>query len=131
MRELVDVQGPNYTAREAVVDIRKNGEFVGQVRPQKRQYLVQQSPMTEAGILAGWNRDLVISMGDQLGNDTWSVRVQYKPLVRFIWGGCLLMALGGLLAASDRRYRMPARERERERERERKAAGEPRPLEST
>ena len=114
MRELRNVQGPNFRAREAVVDVRRlNGEFVGELRPQKRQYMVQQSPMTEAGILAGWNRDLLISMGDQIGTDTWSVRVQYKPLVRFIWLGCLLMAIGGLVAVSDRRYRVPAEQRVR------------------
>ena len=110
MRELLDVQGPNYMAREAVVDVRKDSEFVAQLRPQKRQYLVQQSPMTEAGLLPGWNRDLMISMGDQIGNDVWSVRVQYRPLVRFIWLGALIMAFGGLIAITDRRYRVPARE---------------------
>ncbi|HEX5788528.1 MAG TPA: heme lyase CcmF/NrfE family subunit [Woeseiaceae bacterium] len=113
MRELLDVEGPNYIAREAVVDVRRAGEFVGQLRPQKRQYQVQKSWMTEAGILDGLDRDLLISMGDPIDADTWSVRVQYKPLVRFIWLGALLMALGGLLAASDRRYRAPARVRER------------------
>ncbi len=111
LRELLDVEGPNYLAREGVVDIRKNSEFVGQVRPQKRQYQVQKSWMTEAGILPGWNRDLIISMGEQIGNQTWSVRVQYRPLVRFIWLGALIMAFGGLLAATDRRYRVPATER--------------------
>ena len=110
MRELRDVQGPNYTAREAVIEIRRNGEFVSEVRPQKRQYLVQKSPMTEAGIDAGLTRDLFVAMGDQIGPDTWSVRVQYKPMIRFIWLGCLVMALGGLIAASDRRYRMVAAE---------------------
>jgi cytochrome c-type biogenesis protein CcmF len=114
LRELLDVEGPNYVAREGVVDIRRDGEFVGQLRPQKRQYRVQQSPMTEAGILAGWNRDLLISMGDPIGNDTWSVRVQYKPLVRFIWLGAFLMALGGLVSATDRRYRVPAHQRVRD-----------------
>ena len=109
MRELADVRGPNYLAREAVVDIRRDGDFVTQLRPQKRQYQVQKSWMTEAGIEAGWNRDLIISMGDQVGNDVWSVRVQYRPLVRFIWLGALIMAFGGLLAASDRRYRVRAR----------------------
>ena len=108
MRELRDVQGPNYVAREAVVEARRDGEFVAEVRPQKRQYLVQKSPMTEAGIDAGWNRDLFVALGDQIGQDTWSVRVQYKPMIRFIWLGCLVMALGGLIAASDRRYRMTA-----------------------
>jgi cytochrome c-type biogenesis protein CcmF len=106
MRELRDVQGPNYSAREAVIEIRRNGQFVSEVRPQKRQYLVQKSPMTEAGIDAGLMRDLFVAMGDQIGTDTWSVRVQYKPMIRFIWLGCLVMALGGLVAASDRRYRM-------------------------
>ncbi len=105
MRELRDVQGPNYSAREAVIEIRRNGEFVSVVRPQKRQYLVQKSPMTEAGIDAGLMRDLFVAMGDPIGPDTWSVRVQYKPMIRFIWLGCLVMALGGLVAASDRRYR--------------------------
>ena len=108
MRELRDVQGPNYTAREAVIEIRKNGEFVGEVHPQKRQYLVQKSPMTEAGIDAGLMRDLFIAMGDPIGQDTWSVRLQYKPMIRFIWLGCLVMALGGLIAAGDRRYRTAA-----------------------
>ncbi|HNP36506.1 MAG TPA: heme lyase CcmF/NrfE family subunit [Woeseiaceae bacterium] len=110
LRDLIDVDGPNYIAREAVVDIRRDGEFVGQVRPQKRQYLVQKSWLTEAGILQGIDRDLLISMGDQIGGDAWSVRVQYKPLVRFIWLGALIMAFGGLLAASDRRYRVTRRE---------------------
>jgi len=113
MRELRDVQGPNYFAREAVIEISRNGEFVAEVRPQKRQYLVQKSPMTEAGIDAGWNRDLFVALGDQIGNDVWSVRVQYKPMIRFIWLGCLVMALGGLIAVSDRRYRLGAREKAR------------------
>ena len=65
--------------------------------------------MTEAGILANWNRDLFVALGDQLGNDVWSVRVQYKPMIRFIWLGALVMALGGLIAATDRRYRTRAR----------------------
>ena len=61
--------------------------------------------MTEAGIHVLWNKDLFVALGDQLGNDTWSVRIQYKPMIRFIWLGCLVMALGGLIAAGDRRYR--------------------------
>ena len=112
LREVRDVQGPNYAAIEGTFEIRKDGEFVGEVRPQKRQYLVQKSWMTEAGILAGWNRDLFVAMGDQLGNETWSVRIQYKPMIRFIWYGALVMALGGLIAISDRRYRLKARARE-------------------
>ena len=108
MQDLRNVEGPNYSAIEAVVEIRKDGEFVGTVRPQKRQYLVQKSWMTEAGIFATWNKDLFVALGDQLGNGSWSVRVQYKPLIRFIWFGALIMALGGLIAVSDRRYRLRA-----------------------
>ena len=113
LRELRDVQGPNYIAREGVVEIRKGGNYVGTVRPQKRQYQVQKSWMTEAGILPLWNKDLFVALGDPIGDDSWSVRVQYKPLIRFIWLGALLMALGGLIAASDRRYRVPVPERAR------------------
>jgi cytochrome c-type biogenesis protein CcmF len=66
--------------------------------------------MTEAGIDAGWSRDLFVALGDPLGSDAWSVRLQYKPLVRFIWLGALVMAAGGLIAVSDRRYRQRVRE---------------------
>ena len=109
LRELRDVQGPNYTAIEGVIEIRDGANYVGTVRPQKRQYLVQQSPMTEAGILPAWNRDLFVALGDQLGNDTWSVRIQYKPMIRFIWLGAFIMALGGLITVTDRRYREPVK----------------------
>jgi len=111
LRELQDVQGPNYAALEGVVEIRRDGEFIAEVRPQKRQYLVQQNWMTEAGIEVDWNRDLFVALGDQLGNNAWSVRLQYKPMIRFIWLGALVMALGGLIAAADRRYRLPAKSR--------------------
>jgi cytochrome c-type biogenesis protein CcmF len=112
LTDLNDVQGPNYRALEGEIEIRKNGDFIAELRPQKRTYLVQQSPMTEAGIDAGWNRDLFVALGDPLGNDAWSVRLQYKPMIRFIWLGALIMALGGLIAASDRRYRLQATVRE-------------------
>ncbi len=108
MRELRDVQGPNYSAIEAVIEISSGGDFVGEVRPQKRQYLVQKNWMTEAGIKPSWNKDLFVALGDQLGNGAWSVRIQYKPLIRFIWLGSLIMAIGGLVAVSDRRYRLQA-----------------------
>lgn len=104
LRELKNVQGPNFQALEGEIEIRKNGEFVGELRPQKRTYIVQQSPMTEAGILASLHRDLFVALGDPLGNGAWSVRLQYKPMIRLIWLGALIMALGGLIAASDRRY---------------------------
>ena len=76
--------------------------------PEKRTYLVRTSPLTEPGIDAGWSRDIFVALGDELGEGAWSVRLQYKPLVRFIWLGAIVMALGGLLAATDRRYRVRA-----------------------
>ncbi len=112
MKELRNVQGPNFSAIEAVVDIRKDGDYIATVRPQKRQYLVQKSPMTEAGIHPGLDKDLFVALGDQLGNGAWSVRIQYKPMIRFIWLGALVMALGGIIAVSDRRYRVKATARD-------------------
>ena len=111
LRDLRDVQGPNFIAREGEVEIRRDASYVGTVRPQKRQYKVQKSWMTEAGILPLWNKDLFVALGDPISDDAWSVRVQYKPMIRFIWLGCLVMALGGVVAASDRRYRAPATEK--------------------
>jgi len=99
------VQGPNYDAVESEVVITRDGREVATLNPQKRVYRVQKSPMTESGIEVDWNRDLFVAMGDDLGAGAWSVRVQYKPMVRFIWLGALVMALGGLIAISDRRYR--------------------------
>ena len=75
----------------------------------KRIYDVRRDTMTEAGIDAGWNRDLFVALGDPLGNDAWSVRLQYKPMIRFIWLGAFVMAFGGIVAASDRRYRLTAK----------------------
>ena len=100
------VQGPNYQAIEAEVRVLRGARLVTVLHPQKRVYRVQQSPMTEAGIEAGWNRDLFVAMGEDLGDGAWSLRLQYKPMVRFIWLGALVMALGGLVAVTDRRYRL-------------------------
>ncbi len=108
LREIRDVQGPNYAAIEGVVEVRRDGEFIATVRPQKRQYLVQKNWMTEAGIHPSWNKDLFVALGDQLGDGAWSVRIQYKPMISFIWIGAFVMSLGGLVAVSDRRYRKSA-----------------------
>jgi cytochrome c-type biogenesis protein CcmF len=100
-----EVQGPNYSAVEAHIAVSRDGQPVTQLRSQKRTYRVQTSPMTEAGIEVGWTRDLFVALGDDLGDGAWSMHVRYKPMIRYIWLGAFLMALGGLLAASDRRYR--------------------------
>ena len=105
MNSLRDVAGPNYQATESEVVISRNGRELTKLYPQKRVYRVQKNAMTEAGIDGGWNRDLFVAMGEPLGDGSWSLRLQYKPLVRFIWLGALVIAIGGLIAVCDRRYR--------------------------
>ena len=105
LESLKPVQGPNYNATEGEVTVRHDGDLVATLHPQKRNYWVRTMPMTEAGISVGPGRDLFAALGEDLGGGRWSVRVQYKPLIRYIWLGALVMAIGGLLATADRRYR--------------------------
>jgi cytochrome c-type biogenesis protein CcmF len=99
-------QGPNYRADEGVVEVTRDGEAVTTLAAQKRQYDIQMSIMTEAAIDAGFTRDLYVALGEKIGDDgAWSVRLYYKPFIRWIWLGSLLMGLGGVLAVCDRRYR--------------------------
>jgi cytochrome c-type biogenesis protein CcmF len=102
---VASVKGPNYDAERARIRVSRNGKPVTTLLPERRFYTVQQQTMTEAAIDPGPTRDLYVSLGDRLDTGTWLVRVQHKPFVDWIWIGCLIMALGGLLAASDRRYR--------------------------
>jgi len=104
-----DVPGPNYRAVEGQVTALKDGREVATLHPQKRVYLVQQNPMTEAAIDPGLTRDLYVALGDPLDGGAWSVRIYHKPFVRWIWLGALIMAFGGILSASDRRYRIMSR----------------------
>ncbi|HHH43782.1 MAG TPA: heme lyase CcmF/NrfE family subunit [Gammaproteobacteria bacterium] len=99
-------KGPNYTAQRGTVRVFRDGKEIAVLHPEKRTYLVQSRPMTEAGIDAGFLRDIYVSLGEPLGNGDWAVRLYYKPFVRWIWLGGILIAIGGLLAASDPRYRM-------------------------
>jgi len=99
------VAGPNYNAIESEIVVTRDGRPVTTLHPQKRTYRVQTMPMTESGIHVKWNRDLFVAMGDDLGGGAWSMRLQYKPMVRYIWLGALIMAIGGLVAITDRRYR--------------------------
>ena len=102
--------GPNYRAAQGRIDVTENGKPIVTLRPEKRFYPVSQSTMTEAAIDTGLTRDLYVSLGEPVEGTAWIVRVYLKPFVDWIWGGCLLMALGGLLAASDRRYRARVRQ---------------------
>ena len=100
-----ELQGPNYVAMQGQMQVAREGGSVLEMRPEKRIYRVQQNPMTEAAIDAGVTRDLYVSLGEQVEGGAWIVRVYVKPFIDWIWGGCLLMALGGWLAVTDRRYR--------------------------
>jgi cytochrome c-type biogenesis protein CcmF len=109
------VAGPNYSAAQAKVVVTRNGKPVTVMHPERRVYTVQEQVMTEAAIDPGVTRDLYVSLGDPLDDrGTWLLKVQHKPFVDWIWGGCLIMALGGLLAASDRRYRVASSKQTRE-----------------
>ncbi len=101
------MMGPNYLADVGAVVVSRGGERVAVLSPEKRVYRVQRSPMTEAGIDPGITRDIYVSLGEPLGDGgVWSVRLYYKPFIRWIWLGAALMALGGLIGASDKRYRL-------------------------
>ncbi|MEN9378853.1 MAG: hypothetical protein RJB15_531 [Pseudomonadota bacterium] len=100
------VPGPNYQAMRGTFTLSKNGINQATLYPEKRNYFSSTMPMTEAAIDIGLTRDLYVSLGEELGDKAWAVRVYYKPFVDWIWGGCLLMALGGILAMMDKRYRM-------------------------
>jgi cytochrome c-type biogenesis protein CcmF len=100
------VPGPNYQAMRGTFLLSKNGGSQTSLHPEKRNYFSSTMPMTEAAIDVGLTRDIYVSLGEELPDKSWAVRVYYKPFVDWIWGGCLLMALGGVLAISDKRYRM-------------------------
>jgi len=107
-----DLPGPNYMATQGLIEVTHNGKRLRDMRPEKRVYRVQNNPMTEAAIATGFTRDLYVSLGEPVGGGDWIVRVYVKPFVDWIWGGCLIMALGGVLAATDRRYRSRKRAEE-------------------
>jgi cytochrome c-type biogenesis protein CcmF len=109
LRDIEKRKGPNYLAGRARFDVTRDGVPVTTLYPEKRFYVVQRMPMTEAAIDRGITRDLYVSLGDVGPNGAWGVRVQVKPFMGWVWSGCLVMALGGLLAASDRRYRQKAK----------------------
>lgn len=105
---VTSVKGPNYMAAEGHFIVTKDGRKVTELHPQKRNYNASGMPMTEAAIDTGLFRDLYVSMGEPMSSaaTAWAIRVYFKPFVDWIWIGCLFMALGGVLAISDRRYRI-------------------------
>ena len=105
------VQGPNYTADEAVIEVWNGEEKSGVLLPQKRIYSGKGNPMTDASIDKTLSRDLYAALGEELENGAWSMRVYYKPMIRWIWLGCIFMSLGGVLAVSDKRYRQKVKQK--------------------
>ncbi|MDR1530276.1 MAG: heme lyase CcmF/NrfE family subunit [Burkholderiales bacterium] len=106
-----DRQGPNYHAARGTFELLKDDKKVRNLYPEKRMYFAHGMPMTEAAIDSGFFGDRYVSLGEEIndGKGSWSVRVYYKPFITWLWGGCILMTLGGVLALSDRRYRVYAR----------------------
>jgi cytochrome c-type biogenesis protein CcmF len=101
------VSGENYSAEQGHLEVRDQGEKIADLYPQKRIYVAMGNPMpmTEASVDTSLMRDLYAAMGEPLGDTAWSLRLYYKPMIAWIWVGCLLMTAGGVLAVSDRRYR--------------------------
>ncbi len=100
-----DVRGPNYDAIQGEFDVYQSNHFITRLYPEKRTYWVRQDRLTEAAIDTGWTRDIYVALGEPLDKGAWAVRIYVKPFVRWMWGGAVLMALGGLLVIIDRRYR--------------------------
>jgi cytochrome c-type biogenesis protein CcmF len=112
LRAVEDARGPNFTAARGLIELSRNGIHINTLTPEKRVYTARQMPMTEASIDNGLFRDVYVSLGEPISADTWIVRLYYKPFISWIWAGCLIMTLGGVLAACDKRYRkQAARER--------------------
>jgi cytochrome c-type biogenesis protein CcmF len=114
LNKIAQYQGPNYQAVRADIEVTKNGAPVAMMNPEKRSFNVAQSVTSETAIDRSVLRDLYLSLGDEVPGGGWTVRVYHKPLVNWIWGGALLMAIGGGFAVTDRRYSLASRKQARE-----------------
>ena len=112
--EIGERQGANFTAQYGSFNVFLNGKLVTDLHPEKRNYPVGMSVMTEADIDAGLFRDVFVAIGERISDDAWAIRLQYKPLVRWLWLGSLVMAIGGFLAIADKRYRIRVKAEERQ-----------------
>jgi len=108
LNDVRQVEGPNYTATVGDFALARDGRRLATMHPEKRVYPVAQMPTTEAALDNGLLRDIYVVIGDAQQGGGWTVRSYYKPLANWIWGGSILMALGGALSLSDRRYRVAA-----------------------
>ncbi len=105
LMSITDAPGPNYSAAQGALKVTREGKPVATLTPEKRVYNARGMPMTEASLDIGLFGDIYASMGEQVDDTTWIVRLYHKPFISWIWVGCALMALGGGVAAADRRYR--------------------------
>jgi cytochrome c-type biogenesis protein CcmF len=105
------LQGPNYIADRGHVQVLRGGRELALLHPEKRAYASGGQVLTEAGIHPGFTGDVFVALGESLGDDAWAVRVHLKPFLRWIWAGALLMAIGGVVTATDRRFRRVAEEK--------------------
>ena len=108
LNSVENVRGPNYFSTMGVIAVSKDGQLLTVLRPEKRNYPVAQMPTTEAAIDYRLSRDLYVVLGDQQSDNSWTIRTYLKPFTNWIWGGCALMAVGGLLSLTDRRLRIAA-----------------------
>ena len=108
LNSVENVRGPNYFSTMGIIAVSKNGQLLTVLRPEKRNYPVAQMPTTEAAIDYRLSRDLYVVLGDQQSDNSWTIRTYLKPFTNWIWGGCALMAVGGLLSLTDRRLRIAA-----------------------
>ena len=106
-----DVRGPNYNAVQGHVTVKLDEKVIAQLRPEKRSYFVQRNVMTEAAIQPGLFRDLYVALGEPIEDGSWAVRIYYKPFMRWVWLGAVVMSLGGVIAICDRRYRLKVKQR--------------------
>jgi cytochrome c-type biogenesis protein CcmF len=106
--EVRRLEGPNYLSTMATIEARREGRLVATLYPEKRIYPAAGMPTTEAAIHYRWDRDLYLTLGDPQQDGSWAVRTYIRPFANWLWAGCILMALGGLISLSDRRYRMAA-----------------------
>ncbi len=112
--KVADLPGPNYSAIQGRFEVSKDGKIVALLLPEKRRYFASGQTMTEAAIESGFTRDLYVALGEPVegaADGAWGVRIYVKPFIDWIWAGCLLMALGGVLAMLDRRYRLTVKVR--------------------
>lgn len=112
LQEFELIQGSNYDATRASIQVKKDGKLITTLYPQKRNYVVSMMPMTEVGLRVSLFNELYVALGEpiikdgKMDNNTWAVRVHVKPMVRWLWLGSIVMALGGVVAMLDKRYRM-------------------------